>query len=194
MSRFYIIGVVSVALVCHSVLAQQPSFSPAAEKPKSTSTAMQMSLIWTIVPAAAGGGLVLVGAAGQTADAGWILGGIAIGTAGLLFGPGAGHAYAERHHPMSGAWIRGLGIVVGGLYVSGAAFASSFGHEVSTQGLVIACSISGAVILTSAIYDIATVGRSVDNYNQSRGLASLSIRPAYFAKDKALGISLSLPL
>ncbi len=192
MNRFYIVGVVMAVLVCHSVMAQQASSPSVTAQSKSPSTALQMSLIWTIVPAVAGGGLVLVGAAGEDADAGWIIGGIAIGTAGLLFGPGAGHAYAERHHPMSGAWIRGLGIAVGGLYAAGAGFAASFGHGVSTEGIVAVCGASGLIILCSVAYDIGTVGRSVDDYNRAHGLSSLSIRPAYFSADKALGISLSI--
>lgn len=176
------------ALLCQSVAAQQ-----APPQPKSTQEGIKRSLMWTVIPAALGGGLIIKGA--ETYDGGdaLIVAGIGIGALGLLFGPGAGHVYAHRPHPMSGVWFRALGATVVGLGVLGAAFSASFGHD-ATGSIVVSSCMGGSVIMTSAIYDIATVSRSVGNYNMLHGLGSVSVTPTFFPRQNALGVSFSLKL
>ncbi len=168
--------------------------------PKSKRTALTRSLVWTLVPVAVGGALILHGqgnaqigsdlGSGQTDDT-ETLAGLAIGSAGIIFGPGTGHACAgQMGRFWGGVIIRGVGASLTTALVTSASDNSSL--DVAIMQGVIALVVGGSICLTSAIYDIATVGRSVDKYNHSHGFSDLRVRPQYFAATRAVGFNVSM--
>ncbi|PWB74484.1 hypothetical protein C3F09_03900 [candidate division GN15 bacterium] len=152
--------------------------------------AFKKSFLWTFVPVAIGGGIVLKGVQGNS-NTGLIVAGTTIGGLGLLVGPSAGHIYAGRPHPVSGMGLRLLIGVVGGAAVLGIAIGESMGGD-DFSGTASVAGVSGAAIIGSVVYDIATASRSAERYNQNHGLASWRIQPGYFAQQKALGLRLSV--
>jgi hypothetical protein len=169
------------------------SVSAQSTQPKLTSTALTWSIGATLVPAAVGGALVLHSTKGMGTDENEAVIGIVIGSLGLLFGPGTGHAYAGRERPMEGAYIRGFGMLVGGLLGLGAGVAISFGNDVSPVAIGIIAG-SGLVVLGSAIYDTATVGRSVNKYNDKHGFARVGFQPWFHASKEAIGLAVNIRL
>jgi len=170
-----------------SISAQQAVI----ENPKKKSTALEHSIAWTVVPVGVGGGLVLQGAKGRGADEALIAIGIGIGSCGLIFGPSTGHVYAERQKPMRGAIVRVIGAGIAGLGGLGIGVASSFGNSTPSGGVALVV-VGGGLLLASVTYDIATVSRSVEQYNHQRGFSTVTLRPYYFAEDKAIGSILTV--
>lgn len=162
--------------------------------PKDEATAFRKSFMWTFVPAAVGGGLVLKGVQGNmhgNAQIAFIAAGAAIGGLGLLIGPSTGHIYAGRPHPMSGMGLRLLVGVVGGGAVMIVAIGESFSGT-DFSGTAAIATASGAVIIGSVIYDIATAARSAERYNKKHGFSSWHVQPQYFAQQEAMGLKLSV--
>ena len=172
--------------------------------PKSRNTALTRSLLWTLVPAAVGGVLMLHGqrvspigfsqGSGQTDDA-ETMAGLAIGSVGIVVGPGVGHAYAGKIGRFwGGVAVRvaavGLTVVMASSSSSGNSNLSSLDDQI-TQ-IVIAFVVGGSICLGSAIYDIATVGNSVEEYNEEHGFGNLTLKPTYIASHKAPGLLLRL--
>jgi hypothetical protein len=164
--------------------------------PKSRRAALTRSLLWTFVPVAAGGVMMMHGQriapfghgpnSGLTNDSETLLG-FGIGTAGLLLGPSAGHAYASN-------WSAyGLGISIrlagAGVFFLGVSTLDPWAPNGGTVGLF---AIGSAMVVISAIVDFATVGDSVDSYNDEHGFHNLSLRPTYIASDHAPGLVLRL--
>jgi hypothetical protein len=192
----------ALAFLLNPNVASADSTSDA--KPKSKRTALTRSLIWTLVPVAVGGAMMLHGqrispigfsqSNGQTDDI-ETLAGLAIGSAGIVLGPGAGHSYARKMGRFwGGVAIRGaaaaLTVVLAPSSSSGSSSLSSLDDQI--MQVVIAFVVGGTICLGSAIYDIATVGTSVDGYNDEHSLRSLTLRPTYFASHKAPGVMLTL--
>ncbi len=174
--------------------------STAVPAHKSKRTALAGSLVWTLLPAAVGGAMMLHGqrispinfgqGSGQTNDNETLIG-LGIGSLGIVFGPGAGHAYAGRMGKFwGGAAIRGLVAPLAFAGAIGIAFSSESGE--SAVGGIVLIAGAGALFLTSVVYDIATVGKSVDKYNHSHGFSNLRIRPQYFAATRAVGFNVSM--
>lgn len=171
--------------------------------PKSRNTALTRSLLWTLVPAAVGGALMLHGQrisplgskqdANQTDDT-ETLAGLAIGSVGIVLGPGAGHAYAGK----MGRFWGGIAIRISGVALTavialpGSGNSSWSSMEAQIAQVVVAFVMGGSICLGSAIYDIATVGNSVNDYNEERGFRTLTLKPAYIAAYKAPGLVLNL--
>jgi hypothetical protein len=156
--------------------------------PVSKSKARLWSVGATLLPMAVGGGL-LYASFGEGSDD-FVVWGLVVGSAGLILGPGAGHAYAKQSsRALGGTAIRVTG---GGLFLMGCLTLNPFDDSSSGAGFLIVTGSSMVVI--SAIYDLATVGRSVDEYNHSLGFSDLRIAPTYFASHKAPGLMLTLSL
>ncbi len=171
--------------------------STATTAPKSRGTALTYSIRMTALPAIVGGLMALEGTSDNSS--GMTLFGLGLGSAGVLFGPGAGHAYAGRMGRFwGGAAIRGLAgalVFVGGLWIYGSSnfyLGSSSESDGSAAGGIVIVVGAGALFLTSAVYDIATVGRSADKYNHSHGFSDLRMTPTYFASHKAPGLMLTM--
>jgi hypothetical protein len=115
-----------------------------------------------------------------------IICGLGIGSLGLIFGPSAGHFYAHSYgRGWAGAGIRALS----GFIVTGGAVATAFSNS---GGVVVLVVLGGVTYLSSAIYDIATVGKSVEKYNNKHGLTNFQINPTYFSQEKAVGVNFSM--
>ncbi len=166
--------------------------------PVSKSKAKLWSVGATLVPMVVGVGC-LWASSGEGSDD-FVVIGLCAGSAGLVFGPGAGHAYAKQWgRALQGAAIRAAG---GGLFLWGVLtmeFTLDFtGNEVTSSidtggppsELFIAA--GSLMVVMSTIYDLTTVGRSVDEYNHSHGFSDLRLTPTYFASHRAPGVMLTL--
>lgn len=172
---------------------------------KSRKTALTHSLVCTLVPAAVGGVMMLHGqrispigfkqGSGKINDT-ETLAGLAIGSAGIVFGPGAGHAYAgKKGRFWSGAAIRSAAVAFTAVLASAGPDNSSWSAmDAKIAQVVVAFVMGGSICLGSAIYDIAAVGDSIDEYNEEHGVRSLSLEPTYIAGNGAPGIVLKLAI
>jgi len=182
-------------LICWCLLsapfavAQQAS----SAQPKSASKALTWAVGATVIPAAVGGAMILHSTEGMGTNANEAGMGILLGTLGFLFGPGTGHAYAGREHPMKGAWLRAGGLLVGGIGGLGAAVSESFGNDQST-GTIVLVVAGGVMILVSTVHDIATTGRSVEEYNREHGLSGVQLQPWYHRSKQAAGLAVTFNL
>jgi hypothetical protein len=180
----------ALAFLLNSNVASADSTSNT--KPKSKRAALTRSLLCTLVPVAVGGALVLHGSYGDQNDKAAALAGFAIGSGGIVFGPGMGHAYAERKGRFwNGVAIRGATSALTAIIsfsISENSFSMSEGIAKSSMPLA----VGGSICLVSAICDIATVGDSVDENNKKHGFSSLTLRPTYIAAHKAPGLLLSI--
>ncbi|UCG60800.1 MAG: hypothetical protein JSV52_10760 [Candidatus Zixiibacteriota bacterium] len=189
MRKSLIIAICLLAVSVYTVSAQETG-------PKCPKAATSRALIWTLVPTAAGLGLCLTGLRSSGGGQPWendeslIVLGVGVGAFGLLFGPGTGHAYAERSRPYKGALIRLGGGAIVFLGSIGVAMASWGGQGIGPGvGIIVA---GGGLCLYSVIRDIVTTAKSVDEYNLRHGFASISISPTYFASDNAPGFTVKL--
>jgi hypothetical protein len=152
--------------------------------PKNVSTAALYSFVGTVVPSATG--IVMMSANSGPSRNILYFSGLSIAASGLLFGPGAGHAYAGRWGRFFG-WA-GLRLIATGVGV--------FSIGLSFNGSESACTAmfagGGILYFATVIYDFGTLGRSVRRYNAEHGLASLKIRPAYFRDSDTAGMAVSI--
>jgi hypothetical protein len=155
--------------------------------PKSKGTAVRWSLGATFAPVVIGGLTALSGVSGSGDDDNTaIIFGLGIGSVGLIFGPSAGHFYA---HKCGRGWV-GAGIrALSGFVVMGGAGATTFSNS---GGAIVFVVFGGVIYLSSAIYDIATIGKSVEKYNNKHGLVNLQITPTYSSQEIGVGFGLSL--
>lgn len=194
MNKIMIIPVIILSVlggrtaVCGNVPTAPAGALPA---PKTTSTAVQYSVIGTLLIGGVGTLLILDGAKGMGADEGEVALGIGIGALGVILGPSFGHAYADRPKPMKGSWVRLAGATVTGLGLAGMGIADSFGGS-EGAGVYVVMGMGGAIYLYGAISDVATLGRSVEQYNHRHGLSRVKIRPCYFAQQDAVGLKLTI--
>jgi hypothetical protein len=192
-SRFKILSL-AIALACWQQAAGQ---SVPGEKPKTHGKALRYSLVSTLAPVALGGLLVGIYVdEGEQRAHNLVAFGIGLGSAGLVFGPGAGHLYAgQTGRFVGGALTR---CISGGVVLLGIAsidYGPIFGdsdvkRDNGFAGMLIVVGSAGAII--SVIYDIATVGRSVDKFNHEHGFQSFEIQPRYWPQDKAVGLGFCL--
>jgi hypothetical protein len=178
-----------VATICLCLISLQ---STTAQKdqyfmPVSKSKAKLWSVGATLAPMVVGGGL-LYASFGEGSD-NFVIWGLSVGSAGLVLGPGAGHAYTKQWgRALQGTAIRVAG---GGLFLCGVLTLNPFDDAGSSGAEPLLMSGSLAVAI-SAIYDLATVGKSVDKYNHSHGFSKVRITPTYFACHRAPGVILTL--
>jgi hypothetical protein len=180
----------ALTFLLNSNVARADSTSVAT--PKSRSTALSRSLLWTLVPAAIGGAFVLHGSYGNQNDKTEALAGFAIGSAGIVLGPGVGHAYAGRTGRFwGGVAIRGAAVAL----TAAISFSASENSLSMSDGIAqssMALAVGGSVCLMSTIYDIATIGDSVNDYNKEHDFRTLTLKPAYIAAYEAPGLVLIL--
>lgn len=109
-----------------------------------------------------------------------------IGWSGWLFTPGLGHLYAHNSWRFwRGALIRlaGSGMIITSLVISWDEPDISGGWELFIGGSVL--------MVGSTIYDIVTSKKSAVEYNKKYDANNLSLAPAYYPENKALGLSLT---
>lgn len=165
-----------------------PSAVAQEDLSKSRNRALAHSLVPTLAMPAIGIGLLAY--SGKNEDVAGFAG-FWIGATGLIFGPSQGHIYAERRHPFSGAAIRtGCFLVTVFGLMFGILDAMDEGDHSSTPYAMMIAGATGLV--ASATYDIATVGRSVNNYNQRMAAISWKLGPTVSPKSRTIGVSLSL--
>ena len=160
---------------------------------KSTSTAINYSVMGTLLPAALGGWLVIEGARGMGANEGKVALGIAIGSLGLIFGPGLGHAYAESPRPMKRTWTRTAGVAIAGLGFASMGFSDAYGND-SPAGVYLMMAVGGGMYLYGAVRDISELDDSVDRYNRQHGYTGVRLSPVYFVHSDAVGLAVSIAL
>ncbi|HWR82067.1 MAG TPA: hypothetical protein VN285_02060 [Candidatus Deferrimicrobium sp.] len=180
------------AVVCCQYAIAQDSLTV---KPKSKGTALAYSLGATIGPTIIGGTVVLIGATKRNHDydEGLIISGSVIAASGLIFGPGAGHAYAGKRHPFGKAVGRFLALAGAGAGVASAIlWAKSWGDKADASSIAPIVVVGGAACLSLVVYDIATVGRSADEYNTKHGCQTTAIAPYYRPDNSTVGLRASL--
>jgi hypothetical protein len=174
--RAMLIG--TITLISASMLMADGS---ATLQRKSKTTAAAYSLVTTLVPE--GISIFFLAQQGnhsQARNRAWF----AFGLSGPVFGPGVGHLYADNTRKFNnGTLLR--------LCLSTLGVAALYSNDESDFAGVIALS-SGAIVSFSMIYDIATVGKSVDKYKHSHGFSDVRITPTYFANHKAPGVMLTI--
>ncbi|HWR82066.1 MAG TPA: hypothetical protein VN285_02055 [Candidatus Deferrimicrobium sp.] len=187
----------AVLVICGHDVNARDSLSA---KPKSKGTALALSLGATLAPAAVGAAIFRVGGE-KKLDPGHTRGDELLGdkllligsfvcASGLILGPGVGHAYAGKRHPFARAVARGalLPTALGLAAVAGFANVSA---DVAWTLLVVGVA-AGTGCLFLCVYDIATVGRSVDAYNRKHGFPTTSVAPYYRPDNSTLGLQASL--
>lgn len=167
-----------ITLVLTSALMAEGSAAP---QRKSKTVAAAYSLVTTLVPE--GVSILFLAQEGNHSKARnrtWF----AFGLSGPVFGPGIGHLYAGNTKKFNNGTLLRLCLCTLGV-------AALYSNDESDIAGVIALS-SGAILAFSMVYDIATVGRSVDQYNRSHGFSGVSITPAYLVDHAAPGVVLKL--
>lgn len=176
MKQAILTGMITLIMASMS-MAEEDS---ASGQRKSKTAAAAYSLVTTLVPE--GVSILFLAEGGnhsKTRNRTWF----AFGLTGPVFGPGAGHLYAGNTQKFnSGTLLRGCLATVGVMAL--------YSSESDAAG-VVALS-SGAIVVFSMIYDITTVGKSVDKYNHSHGFSNLRVWPQYFAATRALGCNVSM--
>ena len=194
MLKTVLFTVCMLAGACGQTLSQDKS-SPS---PKSASTATKYSLYGTIVPAVAGGAMIL---SQQSSDEpfgeGWVVPGLILGWMGATAGPGLGHAYAGRWwHLVKGSVFRSVGaaLIISGLLgpdPSGmGGWREPQDEDKDTDGAAIV--VGSAIYLWSTIHDLRTLDDAVERYNQKHAGVTVSVSPTYFADQDAPGIAVSV--
>lgn len=173
-----------LAFICAQVMFVR---QPAAEGPKSKSTAWQSSLACTVMPVVAGIALLSDdGGGGSPRTAA----GVGIGSLGILCGPGVGHLYAKNEDSFAkGVIIRAAAGAVAIYSISKFEIDIWGNDNHDNTGPVLGFILGGSTLVVSAIYDISTVSKSVDRYNEQRGFAQIKLQPRYWANHQAIGIS-----
>jgi hypothetical protein len=170
--------IVMIILVSVSALLAEGS---AEQQRKSKTAAAAYSLVTTLVPE--GVSILFLAQEGNHSKArnrAWF----AFGLSGPVFGPGVGHLYADNTKKFNnGTLLR--------LCLSTLGVTALYSNDESDFAGLIALS-TGALVAFSMIYDIATVGKSVNKYNHSHGFSDLRIAPNYFANHRAPGAMLTL--
>lgn len=164
---------------------------------KSTAAARWHSYGWTLGPVVAGGVLMTLGLTSDSPgrETSGVVGGLTVAGLGVVVGPIIGQNYAGRRWRTPGMTFRIVGLISGGL---GALLAASVDqmysldpYETSGDTEVAIVLITAGVVceLTAAVIDIATLGRSVDEYNRRNESGQLSVAPTFDFADKTFGLT-----
>jgi hypothetical protein len=167
----------------------------AQAKLKDKKTALNYSLIGTTAPIVAGA-IIFFGFSDKfdNYDDAESIVAASVAGCGLIFGPAIGHCYAGQYlYLLKGFLLRGLPI---GLAISLAALANGMRTGLgrgrsSSSGFESQQLILPGLLITSAVYDICTVKKSVEKYNNKVKSSGLSLAPHYFPEKSAPGIMLS---
>ncbi|MDX9856466.1 MAG: hypothetical protein RBT76_01610 [candidate division Zixibacteria bacterium] len=163
---------------------------------KSAATGRLISLGTTVTPLIIGS--VLIGSGDENDDDGTLAAGWIINLSAMTFGPGAGHLYADQ----SGRFVGGSAIralcITASLTAAAVGIASTFDFDDDEDdddiGAASAVVMVGGALawLGYSIYDIARIGKSVDEYNARQDQVLFSASPYYQPQDKAVGLALSI--
>ena len=161
-----------------------------APKTKTTGKALGYSLGATFIPAVVGALSLQVAADRGEYGSPMLVAGYVIGSAGLVFGPGAGHWYAGNSKRFwTGSGFRSLcGLAF--YYGAWATADDSQSHTLEAESL-----IGGAVgMAVMTVYDIATVGGSVRAHNQEHRTppVGVSVAPDLFQRKLMFTLSIRL--
>jgi len=197
-----------IALTVCLILLSQPAEAVRGRRPnrpikvqdglKSKTTARQLSYGCTFIPVAAGAAIMgfSLGKSPGQETTGSILG-LTIAGLGIVVGPITGHIYAgKRSTP--GLGLRIAGLVTLGLGGLVAARTDSFFKEGSfevSDGAELAMGLfacSSVLLLAASVADLATVGRSVDEYNRKHTSGRLSIAPGYNTTSETFSLTATL--
>jgi hypothetical protein len=162
-----------LALVSSTVASAQPSLTPPtlpteqappstqpqpltlprfARAPKNRDTAFLLSSVGTLVPI----GIFFAGIRAERGS--WLL----LSTGAAIFAPSAGHWYADRFFT-GGMGLRALGATVSGVALL-SLFANDDGPGAGAEKLFFA---GLGVVVVGAVWDIATAGKAVDDWNRA---------------------------
>ncbi len=161
-----------------------------ADGAKSKTTAWQSSLVCTVMPVV--GSIVLL-SNGDVDGSACTAAGVGLGSLGFLCGPGVGHLYAKNGDAFAkGVFIRGVGGAL--LVYSISKFEINiFGNSDDDNALpALGILLGAATVVGSAIHDIRTSTKSVEQYNQQHGFSQIEVRPCYFANYETAGLLLSM--
>jgi hypothetical protein len=151
----------------------------------SPSRAVRWSVLGTVVPI--GGGVALMGAAGNGPDASAALTmlGFLSFTGGIAAGPSLGYfAIGRPGRAWTGIGLRALGFGVT-LGVVGASMSCSSGE---CGAAAVGVLLGSAVMLGSAIYDIATVKNAARRQLEAARGTAVSVLPTYSMSRHAAGM------
>ena len=154
-----------------------------SSKYKSTGTARMLTLAGTFIPI--GIGIALRSSQSEaTSDLGTFF--IA---SGACFGPGVGHAYADRPVRFgTGALLRAGCLAVSAFSV----VIKASDVKDSSRGSGIGFVVGPGGYLASSLYDFATVDASVDKYNRAHTSPLLGIGPSYSPDDGGIGMVITI--
>lgn len=187
------VGLLAIALFVGAAETAAQSETPSH---KSASSGRLISLGTTVAPLIIGS--VLIGSGDENDDDGTLAAGWIINLSAMTFGPGAGHLYADQ----SGRFVGGSAIralcITASLTAAAIGIASTFDFDddeddddVGAASAVVM--VGGALAwLGYSIYDIARIGKSVDEYNARQDQVLFSASPYYQPRDKAVGLALSI--
>lgn len=149
-------------------------------EPKSLAMALQWSLYGTLVPVAAGGGLLIAKPNDPEAF------GLAAVVGGLVIGPALGHFYAGRPgRAIAGVGLRtALGVGAAAVVISHSLCDAAVCRLSGTDATIL---VLGAVgLLASAAFDIARAPASARHYNATHG--EISVIPWLSPQQGTIGL------
>lgn len=173
-----ITGIFLVILLNVEVQAQAQQIQINQQPIKSVSEARNIAVSNTVIPLAVGIGTVAIfeNSTVQTVGA-------ALTVYGLATGPSTGNFYAEDYgRGFAGLALRGVGMVLmknATSEILGNRFADAFpvdNKEVKLTDTRIL--IGGALVIGSAIYNIMSVGKSVEQYQEQRNSFAMGVSSA----------------
>ncbi len=198
-SIFLILSVFALATSPATAQTTYEPLTPFDIDYKSPEKAVRLSLFSTLIPLAAGGGMVLAGLAADGNSEILTAVGLTTGFLGITFGPSVGHSYAKS----SGKGAVGIGIRLATSFTGGVILALpktqdqyfSFSGQRTRRnsnktGIVAGILFSATAI--SAVHDILTAGKSAKAYNSRNSQAITRLTPTYFARYSAPGLSLQI--
>lgn len=148
---------------------------------KSESSAFLYSFLGTAVPVGAGA-IVTTSSKAHGDDAAPAL--LILG--GFLMGPSFGHFYAGK----SGSALAGIGIRAASILGMAVAVGASWNHE--STGADVLAGVSLGIGAGSAIFDIATAGKSARRHNRTAGGTRICLTPALVGSTPGVRLDLSL--
>jgi len=156
---------------------------------KSETKAFNLSFFGTLIPVGLGVGLGAVSLATDKSERGVAF--LSVASAGIVIGPSLGYFYAGKSgRGLATAGLRFL--LIPGVFL--ASFATcgwdcgegDSGYDAAWVILI----VGEALVVVSAVYDIATVKKAVRKKNQAWGDKNWMIAPKYFAESQTAGVEL----
>ena len=160
-------------------------------EPVSPRTALYESLIFTGIPVAVGGGLLIADHQNNSQGHMSVLGGI-LSFSGLWFGPSTGHFRADNpRRAFTGVSIRTAALLAMGVGAMQNASETTCGSSDDDSGdpWIIG---GGAVFVLSAILDVAAAPKSAESYSRRKADQTLSLLPNINPVEGRYGLTMAL--